>query len=345
MSTKMTKAIVVSMLTAVAMFLSSTTIAEPRSEKKSVVSLQHEALLLVGPASTAKGQTLRMMGQIVFLESSDAKRTVRHLKSGAYTAVFGYLSETGQLSATRIQVLESQYIPGSSPVMVSGMLIVSLDKNGHIQLGDLNIDVTPSLSVPIQFDSHEITVFFGTQPNPDGIVSAHIVKGFTSYTIFSENQNIHSEAFLASIDGRGFSINGGGFSIDGGGFSIDGGGTPYSIDGGGFSIDGGGFSIDGGGFSIDGGGTPYSIDGGGFSIDGGGFSIDGGGFSIDGSGTPYNIDGGGFSIDGGGFSIDGGGTPYSIDGSGFSIDGGGFSIDGGGFSIDGGGFSIDGGGF
>ncbi|MCH8894932.1 MAG: hypothetical protein IH927_01595 [Proteobacteria bacterium] len=237
----MTKAIVVSLLTAVAIFLSNTTIAEPRNEKNSVVGLQPEALLLVGPISKAKGQTLGMMGQVVFLGSSDAKRTVRRLKSGAYAAVFGYLSETGQLSATRIEVLDSQYVPGSSPVMVSGILLAALDKNGHILLGELNIDITPSLSVPNQIVSHEITVFFGIQPNPDGIVSAHIVKGFTSYTSFFEYQNLRSEVFLASIDG-------GGFSIDGGGFSIDGSGTPLSIDGGGFSIDGGGFSIDGGGF-------------------------------------------------------------------------------------------------
>ncbi|MCH6573346.1 MAG: hypothetical protein IH809_06855, partial [Proteobacteria bacterium] len=156
----MTNAIAVSTFTAMALFLSIATIAEPKSEKMLVAS-QSEALLLVGPVSTAKGQILEILGQVVILESSDAKSSVGRMGAGSYTAVFGNITATGQLSATRIEVLESQYVPGSSPVMVSGLLAGSLDRNGHVSLGELTIDLTPSLSAPTQINSSEIAVFAG----------------------------------------------------------------------------------------------------------------------------------------------------------------------------------------
>ncbi|MCZ6911258.1 MAG: hypothetical protein O7F72_00485, partial [Proteobacteria bacterium] len=222
----MTKAIAVSTFTAMALFLSIATIAEPKNEKRLVAS-QSETLLLVGPASTAKGQTLEIMGQVVILESSDAKSSVGRMGAGSYTAVFGNITETGQLSATRIEVLEFQYVPGSSPVMVSGMLSGSLDRNGHVSLGELTIDLTPSLSAPTQINSSEIAVFAGVQPNPDGIMLAYNANGFVSFTDFSKYQNLQAGMFLASIDGGGKPQ-----SIDGGGKpqSIDGGGKPQSID-------------------------------------------------------------------------------------------------------------------
>ena len=220
MNRKMTKAIILSILTTVAVFLSSATVGS-----------HSEFLLLVGPASIATDQPLEIMDQVVILESSDAKGTVAKIESGSYIAVFGYISETGQLTSTRIEVLDSQYVPGSSPVLVSGLHLGSLDKNGHVSLRELTIDVTPSLSTYTQIESHEeIAVFAGLQPNPDGIMLAYSAIGFESYSDFSEFQVAISDAFLANIDG-GFSIDGGGFSIGGGGeFSIGGGGE-FSIDG------------------------------------------------------------------------------------------------------------------
>jgi len=215
----MTRTIVVSAFTAMALFLSGATIGGPKNEKK-LAYLQPEALLLVGTASAAKGQTLKIMGQIVFLESSDAKNLVGLMESGSYTAVFGYISATRQLTSTRIEVLESQYVPGSSPVMVSGMLFGSLDENGHISLGDLTIDVTPSLSTPTQIDSDQITVFTGVQPNQDGIMLADSAQGFESYASFSEYQNLQAGTFLASIGGGDAPA------------SIGGGDAPASIGGG-----------------------------------------------------------------------------------------------------------------
>ena len=256
MSRKMTKAIAVSAFTAMALFLSGATIGEPKTEKR-LVGSQLEALLLVGPASTAKGQNLEIMGQVAILESSDARNSVARMDRGSYIAVFGYISATGQISATRIEVLESQYVPGSSPVMVSGVLISSLDENGHVSLGELTIDVTPSLSAPTQIDANQIAVFTGVQPNQDGIMLAHGAQGFGSYANFSEYQNLKAGMFLASIGGGGSpqSIGGGG-SPD----SIGGGGSPQSIGGGGSpqSIGGGGSPN-----SIGGGGSPQSIGGGG----------------------------------------------------------------------------------
>ena len=209
MNAKITKAIVVSILTAAAVFFFSAT-----------ASAQSEILLLVGPASMAPDQSLDMMDQVVFLESSNAKDRVPRMASGSYIAVFGYISETGQLTATRIEELDSQYVPGSSPVMVSGLLLASLDKNGHVSLGGLNIDLTPSLSTVNRVDPDEIAVFTGVQPNPDGIMVAQSAIGFALYSNFSGYQNSYSDLFLATINGPGVPI-----SIDGsGGVSIDGSG-------------------------------------------------------------------------------------------------------------------------
>ncbi len=212
MNRKMAKSIVVTTLTTMAAFLSSGTVGS-----------HSEFLLLVGPASISTDQPLEIMDQVVILESSDAKRTVAEIESGSYIAVFGYISETGQLTSTRIEVLDSQYVPGSSPVLVSGLHLGSLDKNGHVSLRELTIDVTPSLSTYTQIESHEeIAVFAGLQPNPDGIMLAYSATGFESYSDFSEFQVAISDAFLANING-GYSIGGGdGYSI--------GGGDEYSID-------------------------------------------------------------------------------------------------------------------
>jgi len=65
MNARMNKAIVVSTLTAAALFSFTAT-----------VSAQTESLLLVGPASKATNNSLQMMGQDVILQSSNAgKRT------------------------------------------------------------------------------------------------------------------------------------------------------------------------------------------------------------------------------------------------------------------------------
>lgn len=217
MNAKMTKAIVMSILTAVAVFFFSST-----------ASAQSESLLLVGPASMAKDQTLDMMDQVVILESSAAEDVAKAIESDSYIAVFGYISETGQLASTRIEVLDIQYVPGSSLVMMSGLLLASVDKNGHVSLGDLTIDLTPSLSTVNRIDSDELAVFTGVQPNPDGIMVAQSAIGFALYSNFSGYQNSYSDLFLASINGIGvpISIDGsGGVSIDGsGGVSIDGSG-------------------------------------------------------------------------------------------------------------------------
>ena len=255
MSRKMTKAIAVSVFTAMALFLSGATVGMPKNEKR-LEGSQPEALLLVGPVSRAKGRTLEIMGQLVTVEFSDAKSFVEHMESGSYTAVFGYISATGQISSTHIEVLESQYVPGSSPVMVSGMLFESLDENGHVSLSDLTIDVTPSLSAPTQIDSNQIAVFTGVQPNQDGIMLANSTRGFESYANFSEYQNLKAGMFLASIGGGDspLSIGGGDSPL-----SIGGGDSPWSIGGGDspLSIGGGDSPL-----SIGGGDSPLSIGGG-----------------------------------------------------------------------------------
>lgn len=184
-----------------------------------------------------------MMGQVVILESDDAKEdAIEEIESDSYIAVFGYISKKGQLSATRIDVLDTQYVPGASPVMVSGLLEHSMDKNGLVTLGGLTMDATSSLSTVPEIHSEGLFVCAGVQPNPDGIMLEYANAGFDSYQSFANYQNSISGEFLASIEsgttpfsiggGDGYSIGGGdgGFSIDGGGFSIDGGGKEFDED-------------------------------------------------------------------------------------------------------------------
>ncbi len=232
MNAKMNKAIVVSTLTAVALFFFTAT-----------VSAQTESLLLVGPVSTVKDKTLEMMGQVVILESDAAKKDViKAIETDSYIAVFGYITEEGQLIGTRIDVLDTQYVPGASPVMVSGVLTHSLDQNGQVTFGELTMDATSSLSTVPEIHSEGLFVCAGVQPNPDGIMLEYTTAGFDSYKSFANYQNSTSGEFLASIEsgttpfsiggGDGYSIGGGdgGFSIDGGGFSIDGGGKNFDED-------------------------------------------------------------------------------------------------------------------
>ncbi len=230
MNAKINKAIILSTLTAVALFFFTPT-----------VSAQTESLLLVGPVSTVKDKTLEMMGQVVKLDSSAAIDAVQEFESDSYIAVFGYITEKGQLKATRIDVLKSQYVPGASQVMVSGFIEHSMDKNGLVTLGELTMDATSSVSTVPEIHSEGLFVCAGVQPNPDGIMLEYTTAGFDSYNSFANYQNSTSGEFLASIEsgttpfsiggGDGFSIGGGdGFSIDGGGFSIDGGGKKFDED-------------------------------------------------------------------------------------------------------------------
>ncbi len=209
MNTTMNKPTVLVLLTvtALAMFFFTGT-----------VSAQSESLLLVGPVSKAKEETLEMMGQVVILESSAANEAAKALGSDSYVAVFGSITKKGELASTRIEVLDSQYVPGSSPVMVSGLLEESMDKNGRVSLGELTMDLTSSLSTVTESYPEGLYLCIGTQPNPDGIMLANSAQGFESNKDFSEFQNSYSGEFLASIEsGALFSIGGGdGVSIGGG---------------------------------------------------------------------------------------------------------------------------------
>ncbi len=225
MNTKMTKAIIVSILTALVVFFSSATMSEPS-----------ESLLIVGPASKATNNSLQIMGQDVILQSSNAgdDDEVERPESGSYIAVFGYISKKGKLIATRIDELDTQYVPGASPVMVSGLVEHSMDQNGRVTLGELTMDVTSSISTVPDIHSEGLVVCTGVQPNPDGIMLEYTNAGFDSYQSFANYQNSTSGEFLASIESgtSPFSIGGGdGYSIGGGdGFSIDGGGKEFDED-------------------------------------------------------------------------------------------------------------------
>ncbi len=227
MNAKINKAIILSTLTAVALFFFTPT-----------VSAQTESLLLVGPISKISSKSLEMMGQVVKLDSSAAKNAAKELESDSYIAVFGYITEKGQLRGTDIEVLKSQYVPGASPVMVSGLLEHSMDKNGQVTLGDLTMDATSSISTGPDIHSEGFVVCAGVQPNRDGIMLEYTNAGFDSYKSFANYQNSTSGEFLASIESgtSPFSIGGGdGYSIGGGdgGFSIGGGDNEiFSIGGG-----------------------------------------------------------------------------------------------------------------
>ena len=239
MNARMNKAIVVSILTSVALFFFTAT-----------VSAQTESLLLVGPISKVKDESLQMLGQAVILDTGDAEDVAAKIESDSYIAVFGNISKKGQLIATRIDVLEAQYVPGASPVMVSGLVAHTPDKNGRVTLGELTMDATSSISNGPDIHSEGLVVCAGVQPNPDGIMLEYTNAGFDSYESFANFQNSNSGEFLASVESGTTP-----FSIDGsGGYSIDGSG--------GFSIDGsGGVSIDGsGGVSIDGRGKKFDVD-------------------------------------------------------------------------------------
>ena len=197
------------------------------------VSAQSESLLLVGPASKAKDNSLEIMGQVVVLESSAANDAAKALGSDSYVAVFGSISKKGELASTRIEVLDAQYVPGSSPVMVSGLLEESTDKNGRVSLGELTMDLTLSLYTVTESYPEGLYLCIGTQPNPDGIMLANSAQGFEANQDFSEFQDSYSGEFLASIEsGALFSIGGGGgVSIGGGGGVSIGGGGGVSIGG------------------------------------------------------------------------------------------------------------------
>ena len=204
---------------------------------------QNTSLLIVGPIESINStQTAAIiLGQKVLLGRNDG------LTVGNTVAVYGETFPDGSIAASKIQS-GGLYVPGATPVFISGVVQQSQPSIGRVVVDGLTVDLTSLMShgsvSPALGSKLDIN---GTQPVSHGVI---VATGLAKV--------VGQSTATSGISGGGYSsagISGGGYSstgISGGGYSSTG------ISGGGYSstgISGGGYSstgISGGGYSSSG---------------------------------------------------------------------------------------------
>ena len=86
--------------------------------------------------------------------------------------VDGKLQSNGTSRVDSITVLTEQNVPGATQLLLSGV-VTGVRSDGHIRIGQLNVDVTPTFaSGNTEFSLGDTVQLFGTQPLPQGVFLA-----------------------------------------------------------------------------------------------------------------------------------------------------------------------------
>jgi hypothetical protein len=263
------------------------------------------SLLLVGPveALVPKEQLAIVLGQKISIRSAEG------LAVGDTAAVFGRLDSNGAIIVSLVRN-QGFYVPGSTAIVVTGLVQKSDASVGRLTVNGLTIDLTPAMSE--RFDEPSIgsrIQVVGTQPAGRGIVLANGISGSGLSGISGSGLHGISGSGLSGISGSGLhGISGSGLSgISGSGLHGISGSGLYGISGSGLS------GISGSGLSGISGSGLHGISGSGL------FGISGSGLSgISGSGL-HGISGSGLSgISGSGLHGISGSGLFGISGSGLS---------------------------
>ena len=125
------------------------------------------ALVLSGPVESIDlvNGVFTSMGQTVVASTT----MLRGLSEGDYVSVNGSVMGAGWLYADGVSVSEEMYVPGASPVVVTGIMS-SLDEDlGSVTVGGLTVDYTPAMGNGI-LPRGNLFVFSGIQPVQEGVL-------------------------------------------------------------------------------------------------------------------------------------------------------------------------------
>ncbi|MEM9690514.1 MAG: hypothetical protein AAF917_13665, partial [Pseudomonadota bacterium] len=131
---------------------------ENHSEESRVLHGPVESVDLINGVFTSMGQTIVA-----------STTMLRDLNEGDYVTVNGSVMGTGWLYADEIAVSDDMYVPGSSPVLVTGIMSEVDDTVGSATVGGLMVDFTQALSNG-SFPQGNLYIFSGIQPVEDGIL-------------------------------------------------------------------------------------------------------------------------------------------------------------------------------
>jgi hypothetical protein len=132
------------------------------------VDQRESSFTVLGQTFAFRPSALVAMGGKMY-SFSDVLRIVR---PGAYVAVVGIETTSGQLIAQEIQVSRRPYVPGASEVFISG-LVTSYDAStGQARVGAQQIDVTPAFatSAYLELSVGSRIEAFGRQASTGGVV-------------------------------------------------------------------------------------------------------------------------------------------------------------------------------
>jgi hypothetical protein len=130
-------------------------------------------LVLAGPVSSIDriNGVFESMGQIILASQS----MLNSMRIGDYVSVDGSVVSGGWLYADNVSVFAESYVPGASPVFVTGIPSAMDPLTGRAQIGGLTIDYTPALSSGDLGIGLEMS-FSGIQPVRRGLLISDAVS-------------------------------------------------------------------------------------------------------------------------------------------------------------------------
>ena len=206
----------------------------------SVANLSHASPLTVGTVEKfdSKSGSAVILGQTYSIGSAKlvagskslpATQGLRLLASAAVVWVDGEFRNDGTVQVNSLTVLPETNVPGSTQLFVAG-IIKAVDHIGRVKIGNLTVDITPTLSAnakpPRVGDAVEV---LGVQPSGSGVFVASALAPLRSQGIGGTGLNGVGGTGLNGVGGTG--LNGvGGTGLSGvGGTGLSGvGGTGLS---------------------------------------------------------------------------------------------------------------------
>ena len=124
-------------------------IGTPDGSHYSVESLKGslgDDLLLVGPVESVDlaQQSLSMLGQTVVFAPQDAD-ALGHVQAGSVYAVNGRVLATGRIATRQVLLLSTQFVEGSSEILVTGVVSDARVSIARARIGNLVIDYAGAL--------------------------------------------------------------------------------------------------------------------------------------------------------------------------------------------------------
>jgi len=129
--------------------------------------------LLRGPVTSIDriNSVFESMGQFILASQS----MLNSMRIGDYVSVNGTVISSGWLYADDVSVLGESYVPGASPVFVTGIPSAIDPSTGRVRIGGLTIDCTPALCSGDLGIGFEMS-FSGIQPVTRGLLISDAVS-------------------------------------------------------------------------------------------------------------------------------------------------------------------------